>query len=339
LEVASRKECPMATTLKRSFLGPSFLLIFAIFPSVLSFGRLAEAQPLKEVRIASSTTVSFTNLSTFYARDRRFFEKEGLDIKIIVVQTNAALAALVTGNVDYTTLSTSTIEAALRGMPLRLVAVTSQQPVWGLVVRKGITKVTDLKGKKLAVSSYGGASYAAILYVLKHYGLGPKDVSILATGDTMARIAALQKEAVDAAIIPAPGDMKAITLGDFKLLLDVGTLYKLPMGGISTSLAKIRENPTEVGKVVRAVVGATRFIVDSRNKDEVLNYLAAGFKLERSSAEELYGRIVPSLSASGMVDRDKIKLVIDSAIERGVTNKPVDPDAVVDFSFARDLGF
>jgi ABC-type nitrate/sulfonate/bicarbonate transport system substrate-binding protein len=133
--------------------------------------------------------------------------------------------------------------------------------------------------------------------------------------------------------------MKAITLGDFKLLLDVGTIYKLPMGGISTSLAKIRENPTEVGKVVRAVVGATRFIVDSRNKDEVLSYLAAGFKLERNSAEELYRRIVPSLSASGMVDRDKIKLVIDSAIERGVTNKPVDPDAVVDFSFARDLGF
>src|SRR3972149_8337951 len=144
LEVASRKECPMATTLKRSFLGPSFLLIFAIFPSVLSFGRLAEAQPLKEVRIASSTTVSFTNLSTFYARDRRFFEKEGVDIKIIVVQTNAALAALVTGIVDYTPLSTPTIEAALRGMPLRLVAVTSQQPVWGLVVRKGITRITDL---------------------------------------------------------------------------------------------------------------------------------------------------------------------------------------------------
>lgn len=41
------------------------------------------------------------------------------------------------------------IRKTLRGMPLRLVAVTSQQPVWGLVVRKEITKVTDLKGKKL----------------------------------------------------------------------------------------------------------------------------------------------------------------------------------------------
>ncbi len=134
----------MGTTLKRSFLGPSFLLIFAIFPSVLSFGRLAEAQPLKEVRIASSTTVSFTNLSTFYARDRRFFEKEGLDIKIIVVQTNAALAALGTGNVDYTTLSTSTIEAALRGIPLRLVAVTSQPfSASGMVDRDKIKLVID----------------------------------------------------------------------------------------------------------------------------------------------------------------------------------------------------
>ncbi len=315
----------------------SFISV-ALFP-FLSSGRGADAQPLKEVRIASSTTVSFTNLSTFYARDRRFFEKEGLEIKIIVVQTSAALAALVTGNVDYTTLSTSAIEAALRGMPVRLVTITSQQPVWGLVVRKGIAKVTDLKGKKLAVSSYGGASYAAVLYVLKHYGVNPKDVTILATGDTLARIAALQRETVDAAIIPAPGDMKAVALGNLNLLLDVGTIYKLPMGGISASLAKIKENPAEVKKVVRAVVGATRFIVDARNKEEVLNYLATGFKLERKSAEELYQRIVPSLSSSGLVDRDKIKLVIDSAVERGVTDKPVDPEAVVDFSFARELGY
>ena len=326
----------MGTALKRSILSFALFLISSIFSSGLTY---AASQSLKEVRVASSTAVSFTNLSTFYARDRRFFEKEGLDVKIIVVQTSAALAALVTGNVDYTTLSTSAIEAALRGMPVRLVAVTSQQPVWGLVVRKEIAKVTDLKGKKLAVSSYGGASYAAVLYILKHYGLNPKEVTILATGDTIARIAALQNEAVDAAIIPAPGDMKARALGDFRLLLDVGTVYKLPMGGISASLAKVRENPTEVKKVVRAVVGATKFIVDSRNKDEVLNYLATGFKLDKNSVEELYRRIIPSLSPSGMVDGDKIKLVIDSALERGLTDKPVDPDAVVDFSLARDLGF
>ena len=40
-----------------------------------------------------------------------------------------------------------------------------------------------------------------------------------------------------------------------------------------------------------------------------------------------------------MVDRDKIQLVIDSAVERGLTDKPLDPDMVVDFTFAKELGF
>ncbi len=322
-----------------ALLSEGILSVFLFLISAVFSSAFPATQPLQEIRIASSTTVSFTNLSTFYARDRGFFEKEGLDINIIVVQTNAALAALVTGNVDYTTLSTSAIEAALKGMPVRLVAVTSQQPVWGLVVRKGISNVAELKGKKVAVSSYGGTSYAAMLYVLKHYGVNPKDVTILATGETAARIAALKNGSVEAAIIAAPGDMKAVMLGDFKILLDVGPIYKLPMGGISTSLKKIKENPAEVQKVVRAVVRATRFIMDRRNKDEVLTYLAGAFKLEKNAAEELYRRVVPSFSPTGMVDGDKIKLVIDSAVERGVINKAVEPDAVVDFSFAKEVGY
>ena len=40
-----------------------------------------------------------------------------------------------------------------------------------------------------------------------------------------------------------------------------------------------------------------------------------------------------------MVDRDKIKLVIDSAVERGLTDKLLDSETVVDFSFVKELGF
>ena len=96
---------------------------------------LGPAQPLKEILIGSSN-ISYTNFSTFYARDRKFFEKEGLSPKIIVVKTEAALPAMATGQLDYTTLTTSTIEAALVGMPLRLVAVANQQPLWGVVAAK-----------------------------------------------------------------------------------------------------------------------------------------------------------------------------------------------------------
>lgn len=45
---------------------------------------------------------------------------------------------------------------------------------------------------------------------------------------------------------------------------------------------------------------------------------------------------VPSFSASGMVDRDKIELVIDSGIEPGFADQRVDSDMLMDFSFAQN---
>ncbi|HEX4990668.1 MAG TPA: hypothetical protein VFW91_17950, partial [Candidatus Binatia bacterium] len=91
--------------------------------------RLAAAQSLKEIRIGSSD-ITVSNLCTFYARDRKFFEAEGIDAKIIIVKTEVTLAALRAGDLEYSTLSTS-IEAALKGMPLRLIAVTNRNPLLG----------------------------------------------------------------------------------------------------------------------------------------------------------------------------------------------------------------
>jgi hypothetical protein len=56
-------------------------------------------------------------------------------------------------------------------------------------------------------------------------------------------------------------------------------------------------------------------------------------------AEEFYRRLIPSLNPNGIVERDKIQLIIDSAVERGLTDKPLDPDAVADFSIAKQLRF
>jgi ABC-type nitrate/sulfonate/bicarbonate transport system substrate-binding protein len=303
---------------------------------VIACPRSGAAQGLQEIRIGSSV-IGFSSLMSYFARDLKFFEREGLDAKIIYAQTNVVLAALTAGNFDYTNLATSAVEATLRGMPLRLIAVTNAEPLWGIVVRKGVTQLSELKGKKLGVSSFGGTSYSAALYVLKHFGLRPKeDVVLVATGGTTERIAALKHGSIDAAIIPAPGDMKAEQEG-FKILMDAGTVYKLPNGGMSTTASKIRQNPAEVRRVVRALVLATKFFIEPQNKTEVTKYLTRVFNLDPASTEEFYRRFVPSLSATGIVEMDKIKLIIDGAIDRGLINKTVEPESLVDFSFAKAL--
>ena len=305
---------------------------------ILVFAPCAGAQPLKEIRIGSSD-ITVSNLCTFYARDRKFFEAEGMDVKIIIIKTEAALAALGVGELDYSTLSTSSIEATLKGMPLRLIAVTNRQPLLGLLVRKGINSVSELRGKKLSISSFGGAIYGAAVYLLKNHGLKPKeDVTILAGGSNSARAAALKQGAVDAALLSSPDDIRAAGEG-FRILLDVGSDYRLPWGGVSTTTGKIRGSPPEVEKVLRAVLRATRAITELRNKDEVTSWIGKFFKLDRAMAEEFYRRLVPSLNPGEITERDKIKLVIDNAVERGLTDKPLDPDAVVDFSIAKQLRF
>ncbi|MGH7826600.1 MAG: ABC transporter substrate-binding protein [Candidatus Binatia bacterium] len=313
-----------------------FFVIAAALTCMIASPRYGAAQPLQEIRIGSSV-IGFSSLMTYFARDLKFFEKEGLDAKIIYAQTNVVLAGLTAGNFDYTNLATSAVEGTLRGLPLRLIAVTNAEPLWGIVVRKDITQMSDLKGKKLGVSSFGGTSYSAALYVLKHFGLRPKeDVVLLATGGTTERIAALKHGSVDAAIIPAPGDMRAVQEG-FKILMDAGSVYKLPNGGMSTTVAKIRQNPAEVRRVVSALVLATKFFVEPQNKAEVTKYLNRVFKLDPASTEEFYRRFVPSLSPTGTVAMDKIKLIVDAALNRGVISKPVDPESLVDFSFVKGL--
>ena len=307
---------------------------------LMSSAVFAPAQTLREVRLGS-TDITVSNFCSFYARDRKFFEAEGLDMKMVIIKTEAALAAMATGDLDYSTLSTSSVEGTLKGMPLRLLAVTNRYPLLGLVVRKGINSVGDLKGKKLSVSSFGGAVYGAALYLLRNNGLRPKeDVSLLAGGTNSARIALLKQGLVDAALITAPDDLRALASGEgYRILVDVGSDYRLPWGGISASQNKIRRDPVEVEKFLRAVLRGVRAISDPQNKTDVTHWVGKFFKLDDKLADEFYRRLVPSLNPSGLAERDKIKLIIDSAVERGLTDKPLDPDAVVDFSIVRQLRF
>lgn len=311
-------------------------LIRLVLVSMLCSPILASAQALKEVRVGSSN-ISVTNVVAFYARDRKFFEAEGFDVKMIIIKTEAALAALTAGDLDYSTLSTSSIEGTLKGMPLRVIAITNRHPLLGLVVRKGIHSISDLRGKKLSVSSFGGATYGAALYVLRKYGLRPKeDITILAGGSNSVRIVALKQGAIDAVLLSSPEDIKAGSEG-LPILLDVGADYRLPWGGISTTQAKVRGPETE--RFVRAILRATRSIVDPKNKSDVTGWLGKFFNLDDKVAGEFYRRLIPSLNPSGFVDREQVQMVIDSAVERGLTDKPLDPDAVVDFSIVKQLRF
>jgi ABC-type nitrate/sulfonate/bicarbonate transport system substrate-binding protein len=87
-------------------------------------GAPASAQ-LKKGRF-STTGVSISELLFKVAQLKRFWRKEGLDVEVILIRGAVEMQALLGGSVDYTSASGSTIAAAVRGLPSKLVFISSK---------------------------------------------------------------------------------------------------------------------------------------------------------------------------------------------------------------------
>src|SRR5438093_13162633 len=108
----------------------------------------AEAERIR----TSIPCLNLNYLSVFTAGAKRFFKDEGLENETIVIGGPAGIAALVSGDVDFSGAGGSGLRAAVKGAPLKAILYQTEKPTWYLVVHPSITQVSDLKGKKIGVS-------------------------------------------------------------------------------------------------------------------------------------------------------------------------------------------
>ena len=96
------------------------------------------------------------------------------------------------------------------GLPVKLVAVLLGRPDYFLTVKKDVKSVRDLKGKRIAIGSYGAAADLALRAVAKQDGLDPdRELIRLQMGGAAARYAALVSGSVDATILTLPYNLQA----------------------------------------------------------------------------------------------------------------------------------
>ncbi|MGZ9272905.1 MAG: ABC transporter substrate-binding protein, partial [Candidatus Binatia bacterium] len=98
---------------------------------------------------------NISNLAVGVAQTRGFFKQEGIDAEIIRMNPNVATMALVSADVDYSTLIGSTLVANLKGARVKMIACSLDRTPLSLVSRADIKAVKDVKCKTIAVGSYG----------------------------------------------------------------------------------------------------------------------------------------------------------------------------------------
>jgi NitT/TauT family transport system substrate-binding protein len=316
-------------------IGLKFLLFFGICVVGLFHASLeVEAQTLKKTRIGlSSTNVSF--LPMFAAYHKGFYREEGIELEIIAMAANLASTAVLAGDLDYNGAVTGVIGAAVQGRPVKVLIFTVDRPLLFLASKKEIKEPSQLKGKKIAGSSPGGSATLLANQALRHFGLEPgKDVSVLPMGGTAAsRFAVLESGVVDASLLSLPEIIFALEKG-YNELLFLGDVTELPQNGFGTSEKKIRENPEEVYKMVRATLRGLLFIWEPKNHDQLLEIIMKQWKTNnRNMAAEMLRHVRRVLTKDAQVKPQSVQVLIDLQRENAKVTRPVTVSQVVDYSF------
>src|SRR6186997_744317 len=120
---------------------------------VLSAGALVVASYFNHRAIAQTERITagypataMSHFPVFVGREFGQFRDEGLDVQLVRVTGNVVVAALLAGELGYTTSADATIRSPVLGLPIKMLAAIGVKPSLSLIVRPEIKTVADLKG-------------------------------------------------------------------------------------------------------------------------------------------------------------------------------------------------
>jgi ABC-type nitrate/sulfonate/bicarbonate transport system substrate-binding protein len=222
---------------------------------------------LAQETLRAGTIFSATQAPLWAAKEGRYFEKYGIkNLEVIQFSGGQPVTrALIGGDIQIsTTGGAAVVNARLKGADTVIIARTVGVFPYTLYVGKEIREASELKGKRLAVSTVGGSGYVAMQYALRKLGLDPdKDVSMLQVGDFGTRLASLASGTVQGTLLLPPFTLRARELGLRPLYDLVGSGIQYPINQITARQAFIKSQREAVKNFVRGfVAGLARFRTD-----------------------------------------------------------------------------
>ena len=206
-----------------------------------------------------------------------------------------------------------------------------------LIVAPGIAGYPDLKGKVFAVDA-PTTGYAIVgVYILKKHGLEwNRDYTFKSFGNTTARADAMSRGDAAGAMMSLADD--EIQKRNFKVLAhaqDYVKHYARGLGATRREWAKANEDL--VVRFNRAMIRATDWLQDPKNKDEVVQLLLGETKNNKARAESLYNLTLSptmGLTPRSRIDMEGIRTIIELREVAGLMKAPVPkPEKYVDERF------
>lgn len=206
-----------------------------------------------------------------------------------------------------------------------------------LIVASGINDYADLKGKIFAVDA-PTTGYAVVgVAIMKKYGLEwNRDYTFKAFGNTTARANAMSRGEAAGAMMSLSEE--EIQKRGFKVLAKAEDHVKHYARGLGAARRDWADaNEDLVVRFTRAMIRATDWLQEAKNKDAVIEFLLGETKNNKASAEAIYAQTLSptmGLTPRSRIDMEGIRSVLELRQIAGLMKPPVPkPEKYVDESF------
>src|SRR5437899_3300949 len=278
------------------------------------------------VSYPSKSITSFPILET--AQRRGFYQKENLSVSIVYMRGGIDIKALLTGDADFGTGSTTAVTAFVAGAPLRVVMSMNSFVDQALYAQPKYRNLAQLKGQSIGSLNPGGLVDTLLRKIIVQNGLSPeRDFIILNMGGTPERYAALKSGTLAASMLSAPHSLRAEKEG-FTKIAATRDYVDVPGTALVAHADKIKKQPEMIKRFLRATLRAMSYIRE--NRADTMQMIAREFAMAPDIAALAYDKLVELLSVNGKVRVDGYQLLIDFARAAQKVERPIPAAQLVD---------
>jgi NitT/TauT family transport system substrate-binding protein len=276
--------------------------------------------------------VAANYLSLPLGQKKGFLQEEGLQVELI--RMDVGLTALVSGTIDYYANLGPGVTAAIRGIPVKVVACFVPTAPLALIARPEFKSVQELRGQTIGLQSSGGSLMGTARLIFNHFGLDPdKEIKFLATGVMERRFAFMNQGLTAATLGGPPNDFLGKKMG-FVVLARAHELFSFPVTGVLSTVKKIKEKPDEIKRVIKAGIKANRYI--RQNRDGTIQVMMEWLKIDKEMATATYDSVGKAFNEDGSLPEDGLRLLIDEAKKAVKISREIASSEVVDLSILRE---
>ena len=309
----------------------------AVFGIWLALPLLAvEGQDLKRIKIGYPA-IAYNQIHVWVAKEGGLFKKYGLDAELVFFRGGQlATQALVAGDPPIVNIGT-VVQAGLQGHDLALIGSSEPAYAYSVVTKPTLSRLEQLKGKKLGISGFGSASHNAALILLRRSNLEPnRDVALVVAGATIERLAALDGGRIDATLVTPSELPRARKQGLVEIydMMDLG--IEVQGNGFATTRSFIKSQRETVKSALKGYVEAIHYIhhYPDESKKIIARYLRT---TDPEILDATVGWFIKRVAKKPYPTLKGIQFLLDEFSPQFPQAKNAKPEQFVDLSFLQEL--